>query len=104
MRAAPDLPLFQWKPPCRVIIFPNSWRAGTINTQVEMMTRMKPSAIENNIGRFIKVQRNRMAGVGAFTEDEIERDLIDLERALRAALWRRGLRSVRSGEEGGDAA
>jgi hypothetical protein len=79
------LPLFEWKPPERVIPFPLARRRDFVWRQANQMARMRPDKANEYLRRQLEQQRSILQRKGIRPE-RIETELDALARTILAAL------------------
>jgi len=88
----PDLPLFEWRPPAKVVPFPSVRRRDLVTTCARRMTELKPVKAEEHLRRLLDQQSDvqRRRGIDAAATAA---DIAALERAIRIAYAARGRRT-----------
>lgn len=69
-----------------VIPFPLIRRGDLIWRQARHALTMKPDSCERQVKRSVQQQRERLQRIGIPAE-VVERECVQLERAIRAAMW-----------------
>lgn len=86
-RDAVDLPLFNWSPPPKVVLFPATRRRAFILKNARHAAGMKPPGASNWIGHLLEKHRARLARLGVSPESA-DADAMALETALRTEMAR----------------
>lgn len=68
-------------------LFPPARRVGYVRRQAQFVLSMNQAAGERHLARQLALQRQGLLGKG-ITPETVDRAILDLESAFRAAIWR----------------
>ncbi|WP_425485809.1 DUF6074 family protein [Ancylobacter tetraedralis] len=78
-----DLPLFRWRPPPRVLVFPPERRRDLVERNARRMIEFHPSKAEAHLQRLLASVGERLLRLGCEVE-QVRQHLARLECAVRA--------------------
>lgn len=86
--AKPNLPLFDWVPPCRLIVFPITKRVGKIRRCAEVLESKHGKDAESYWRQQVRVVADHLERMGC-SRAEITRQVDEFQSAVQAEMVRR---------------